>query len=444
MALVLCDCRRPTQPSFAYVLHYSVIVMRMPDFIGHVTVALFSQLEATAVTLYPSRLLLVKLASRVAYFLVVQVYFNVLYGVCARMGARDRAHRFLFVGQVYYYMLWYMVIAVDDGTSWLFWAMLLLMNVNYVMDALGWSLLDLRLSGGRAPRGVSPSLSWIAESPCVRVCVRLFRQPWALCHCLLSSSSSSSSNSLSQSAAPWLPTVPDDCRGVSLSTSTDVAVDVDGLTFVVPSNEVDLREIAAATDGTVEEPGGEPCALPTPHDDAAFTSPCVSLDTPPWHPLLTGSAGRVVRRLPGTLPVTTPAPGDTAPSPTGAKRDRDDLLFRVRAAEQDTLADVCCLCLVPAVLTALYAVGDTAAVRPPPPSSPCRVTHFTLRVRVRACGRAAHRCTPRVRGRAVGGAVGQVRHHGRCPRGQQQGCSTVVCTAGGGTHRARSAAQVRV
>jgi hypothetical protein len=43
----------------------------------------------------------------------------------------------LYIGQLYYYMFWYLLIVEEKPTDWTFWAMLLLQNLNYILMNTG-------------------------------------------------------------------------------------------------------------------------------------------------------------------------------------------------------------------------------------------------------------------------------------------------------------------
>ena len=51
----------------------------------------------------------------------------VLSSVTAKMAEPSAFPRFLFIGQVYYYLFWYRMMATDGATDALFWGMLVLM-----------------------------------------------------------------------------------------------------------------------------------------------------------------------------------------------------------------------------------------------------------------------------------------------------------------------------
>lgn len=373
--LVCIDCRQHTQPSFAYALHYSVLIVRTPDFLGHVTVQLFSQAENTVLLWYPDWILVVKLAMRVLYFGVTQLYFNVLYRVCSRMGPRDVTLKFLFLGQAYYYMLWYMVIGVDDSTTWLFWAMLVFMNATYVLDAVGWSSIS-SLYAGCTGSGKSQSRPCASRTAAL---LSLCRQPWGLCR----APAVVDGNHVTSSPGV-LPSIP----------SRHGSSGEDGLQLPPPLlqvPEVYHTDEHPFLDGA-EQPG-------TMDRGAVSTTPPLSGTSSSITPVLSSShanvnspskfmrpALRALRRIGGSVHSPPQLPqhlGDLSSPPPSVPRvphaprtpfrlrgasvsdasAAEDLLFRIRAAEQDTLADMCCLVLVAVVLTTLNWFGDSSPVR---------------------------------------------------------------------------------
>ena len=111
----------------------------------------------------------VLMARRVVVY--AQLYFILLSNATSKMSEPNAFPRFLFVGQVYYYLFWYRMMATDGETDVLFWGMLFLIvrlrcglgvcgcvavwccqcsqtpclglqNVNYIMGSTG-AYLDL-------------------------------------------------------------------------------------------------------------------------------------------------------------------------------------------------------------------------------------------------------------------------------------------------------------
>ena len=384
--LVCIDCRQHTQPSFAYALHYSVLIVRTPDFLGHVTVQLFTYAESTALLWYPHWILVVKLAMRVLYFGVTQLYFNVLYRVCSRMGPRDVTLKFLFLGQAYYYMLWYMVIGVDDSTTWLFWAMLLFMNAAYVLDAVGWSTLALLYSGCVVKPGPQPQPQpalvkrklWCRFASLLALC----RQPWALCRAPLPSEPVDCPPPAAPTSSPGLlPSIPSrrgshiDDGGLQLPpVAVDGAGDAPADVLFMVEEQSAGSEARAVTPPS--PPSAGPSITPTPVMSSHVSSPSKFMR--PALRALRRTMGGAVQSPPqlpqhmGDVTSTPHAPrithvprtpfrvrGASVSDTTAA----DDLLFRIRAAEQDTLADMCCLVLVAVVLTTLNWFADASPVR---------------------------------------------------------------------------------
>ena len=52
-----------------------------------------------------------------------QLYFILLSNATSKMSEPNAFPRFLFVGQVYYYLFWYRMMATDGETDVLFWGM---------------------------------------------------------------------------------------------------------------------------------------------------------------------------------------------------------------------------------------------------------------------------------------------------------------------------------
>ena len=78
---------------------------------------------------------------------------------CSKMSDKSRYTRFLFIGQVYYYMMWYVLQVTDTSIDATFWVMLLCINVNYVLDSTGWYLDGARTAKCGSPRAALSSRS---------------------------------------------------------------------------------------------------------------------------------------------------------------------------------------------------------------------------------------------------------------------------------------------
>mgnify|MGYP000291579805 CR=1 FL=1 len=148
-----------------YAVFYACVVVRMPDFLGHLTLEVFALIGTWlggpeyAVALHmwrvsevhnpshkcvplpyhemkteketgehvPYFIGFLKLALSVGYMVIMHLYFMLLCNVTSRMSEPTSFPRFIFIGQVYYYLFWYRIMATDGPADTQFWGMLILM-----------------------------------------------------------------------------------------------------------------------------------------------------------------------------------------------------------------------------------------------------------------------------------------------------------------------------
>ncbi|KAL7692556.1 hypothetical protein Plhal304r1_c006g0024621 [Plasmopara halstedii] len=129
---VVLFCSRKVQVrfSFEHAVAYSTLVVHLPLFFGHFCVRLFTLTEdstATSPTHVESWL---KLAVSVLYLLLMQGYFFVITYMVNSMSEPFAHPSLLYVGQLYYYVYWYILVGTDTPIDGLYWAMLLLNNIH--------------------------------------------------------------------------------------------------------------------------------------------------------------------------------------------------------------------------------------------------------------------------------------------------------------------------
>ena len=136
---VLLDANKNLQYNFQYVIFYCSVMLRTPDFLGHAVMHYHDMIESyfAALDEHEYTLQIFKVLFSLIFLVVMTLYVVVLKFVVQRMSTKYTSSRFLYVGQLYYYMFWYLLIVEEKPTDWTFWAMLLLQNLNYILMNTG-------------------------------------------------------------------------------------------------------------------------------------------------------------------------------------------------------------------------------------------------------------------------------------------------------------------
>lgn len=116
--------------SFEHAVAYSTLVIHIPLFLGQLCVRLFTLAEDSTTTSPTSVESWLKLAVSVLYLLLMQGYFFVITHMVNSMSEPFAHPSLLYVGQLYYYVYWYILVGTDTPIDGLYWAMLLLNNVH--------------------------------------------------------------------------------------------------------------------------------------------------------------------------------------------------------------------------------------------------------------------------------------------------------------------------
>lgn len=138
--------------SFDFVAIYSVLLVHLPIFLGHLCFRLFTIIEladpahpahaeargieyatnegsGSDVTFSASTSWM-KLGISIVYLLVMQTYFHVMTQVVNAMAEPFAHPSLLYLGQLYYYLFWYVLVGSDTPIDALYWGMLLVNNVH--------------------------------------------------------------------------------------------------------------------------------------------------------------------------------------------------------------------------------------------------------------------------------------------------------------------------
>ncbi|KAG7380107.1 hypothetical protein PHYPSEUDO_007771 [Phytophthora pseudosyringae] len=116
--------------SFEHAVAYSTLVVHVPLFLGHLCVRLFALAEDPAASASTSSESWLKLAISVLYLLLMQGYFFVITHMVNSMSEPFAHPSLLYVGQLYYYVFWYILVGSDTPIDALYWGMLLLNNIH--------------------------------------------------------------------------------------------------------------------------------------------------------------------------------------------------------------------------------------------------------------------------------------------------------------------------
>lgn len=111
-----------------HVMVYGLLIVHLPVFLGHLCIRLFAMAEDS--THDSTTTAWMKLTVSVLYLLVMQCYFVVMTQVVNRVAEPFAHPSLLYIGQLYYYLFWYMLVGSDAPIDLLYWAMLLVNNVH--------------------------------------------------------------------------------------------------------------------------------------------------------------------------------------------------------------------------------------------------------------------------------------------------------------------------
>ena len=138
IVVVLLDTNKNLSCNFQYVILYCTVMLRTPDFLGHTVMRYHDMIELLYESSeYTPTMQTFKVLFSLIFLVVMTMYVVVLKIAVQRMSTKHTSSRFLHVGQLYYYMFWYLLIVEEKPTDWTFWAMLLLQNLNYILMNTG-------------------------------------------------------------------------------------------------------------------------------------------------------------------------------------------------------------------------------------------------------------------------------------------------------------------
>ncbi|EGZ24159.1 hypothetical protein PHYSODRAFT_487917 [Phytophthora sojae] len=128
--ILFCSRIARVRFSFEHAVAYSTLIVHVPLFLGHLCVRLFALAEDPAASSSTTSESWLKLAISVLYLLLMQGYFFVITHMVNSMSEPFSHPSLLYVGQLYYYVFWYILVGSDTPIDALYWGMLMLNNIH--------------------------------------------------------------------------------------------------------------------------------------------------------------------------------------------------------------------------------------------------------------------------------------------------------------------------
>lgn len=145
----LSERKKEFRYNFAYLVFYGVTVVHIPNFLGHLSLSVFSMAQMEAGEHVPAYTQWIKFLVSVMYLLIMQGYFNLLLRVVQNMSEPFTHPSLMYIGQLYYYMFWYLMVGNDAPIDSLYVSMLLINTIHIVLvntglytDIRQWQLLQ--------------------------------------------------------------------------------------------------------------------------------------------------------------------------------------------------------------------------------------------------------------------------------------------------------------
>ncbi|TYZ64807.1 hypothetical protein PybrP1_006541 [[Pythium] brassicae (nom. inval.)] len=361
--VLFCTRQHHTNFSIDHVVAYGALVVHIPIFLGHLCLRLFALAEdadsdsASSSSSSSSGASWLKLGVSVLYLLAMQGYFFVITHVVNAMAEPFAHPSLLYIGQLYYYMFWYLLVGSDAPIDALYWGMLLLNNVHIALLNTGIYTDFKRSSAGCAPLSLSVPLG-----SSVAVCFRAS-----------AGAGRSRSDTDDDAATPTqtpTQTPPGSSSGFGATDDDDEPLDVsesDGFLSDPESGEparaaVKSRRAKQSAAGAVRPSAASRREPSRPGAPAAILScPTAALlslrDTCSQGDNDAKRTGSGRRKRAANLSLSAAQRGSvSAPSASSAEYLKP-LYFLMKLAEQDNMADTTALILVPSLLT-LVAVFE--------------------------------------------------------------------------------------
>lgn len=115
--ILFCSRIARVRFSFEHAVAYSTLIVHVPLFLGHLCVRLFALAEDPAASSSTTSESWLKLAISVLYLLLMQGYFFVITHMVNSMSEPFSHPSLLYVGQLYYYVFWYILVGSDTPST---------------------------------------------------------------------------------------------------------------------------------------------------------------------------------------------------------------------------------------------------------------------------------------------------------------------------------------
>lgn len=339
-----------TNFSIDHVVAYGALVVHIPIFLGHFCIRLFALAEdagdsnGSSATSASSSW--IKLGVSVLYLLVMQGYFFVITHVVNAMAEPFAHPSLLYIGQLYYYMFWYILVGSDAPIDALYWGMLLLNNVHIALLNTG-IYTDVK----RSSPGCTPLSLTVPLSSSVAVCFRAS-----------AGAGRSRSDTEGDAAAPAA-TTPTGRNATAFAPADDDddepldASESDGFLSDPESGEPSRAAVVKSRRAKLSAPG-----VVRPSTASRPSCPTVTLSSLRDTCSQSGSdakrAGTGRRKRAGaSLSLSAQRVSFPSLSAPSSAEYLKPLYFLMKLAEQDNMADTTALILVPSLLT-LVAVFE--------------------------------------------------------------------------------------
>ncbi|RLN90925.1 hypothetical protein BBJ28_00008728 [Nothophytophthora sp. Chile5] len=369
--MLFCVRAVRTRFSFEHAVAYSSLVVHVPLFLGHLCVRLFALAEDSggASSSSSSGESWLKLAISVLYLLLMQGYFFVITHMVNSMSEPFAHPSLLYVGQLYYYVFWYILVGSDTPIDALYWGMLLVNNVHIAFLNTG-VYTDFKRS----------SSAWLAVplqanvTSSIALCLRSTTTTMDVSRCLHHQGSSRRQGLLGLNcgvagAAAAMDTEADRLEDGEHECECDSGSDAEGFAVfrgageeegdtssALPSwqgsgSRIRERDRSAAARKDVQVAAGQllsPSRKAAARQTSSLRDKCarVQVDCSRCGARTSGPS----RSGSGSVaPVASTAPSTTTPTSETLR----PLYFLMKLAEQDNMADTTALILVPSLLTLL-------------------------------------------------------------------------------------------
>lgn len=376
MSPVLCialfcsrDRRKSTSFSFEHLVLYGVLIVHVPIFLGHFCVRLFAMAEASGETGDGANAggtasaSWLQLGVSIVYLLLMQGYFFMLTHVVNRMSEPFAHPSLLYIGQLYYYIFWYILVGSDTPIDALYWGMLLVSNVHIALLNTG-VYTDFKQSS----TGWLSSLSHLT-SP-LALCLRTNPSSIPRARCLRMNRDDDGAELYPVEQRPPIDGVDGDYEdGGSLASAPASRLRVGGGAWTETSSHRPWRSMARSDDASYLSPDVDTHAGGKPRSQSVATSttsllsrPCSNVRrsmgaTASADSSSSGCCQKGDYKSKSSEAIGSGAPSLSSSTLASSQARLRPLYFLMKVAEQDNMADTTALILVPTLLT-LLAVFD--------------------------------------------------------------------------------------